>query len=35
MGIHLFDSVADKLKNVNTQNMQLIATTTLFIAAKY
>jgi len=35
MGVHLLDSVADSLKNVNTQNMQLIATTALFIAAKY
>jgi hypothetical protein len=35
MGVHLFDAIMDKLKNVSTSSIQLVATTALFIAAKY
>lgn len=35
MGIHIFDLVIPKLKDVSNRNIQLIATTSLFIAAKY
>jgi hypothetical protein len=35
MGVHVFDAILEKLKNISTNNIQLIATTALFIAAKY
>jgi hypothetical protein len=35
MGIHIFDLVIPKLKDVSNRNIQLIATASLFIAAKY
>lgn len=35
MGVHLFDTIMDKLKNVATSSIQLVATTAMFIAAKY
>ena len=35
MGTHLFDTIIDKMKNASISNIQLVATTALFIAAKY
>lgn len=35
MGVHLFDTIMNKTKNVVTSSIQLVATTALFIAAKY
>lgn len=35
MGVHIFDLVVPKLKDVSLKNIQLIALTSLFIAAKY
>jgi hypothetical protein len=35
MGVHLFDAIMDKMKNITTGSIQLVATTAMFIAAKY
>jgi hypothetical protein len=35
MGVHLFDTVMDKMKSVPTSSIQLVSIATMFIAAKY
>jgi hypothetical protein len=35
MAVHLFDVVLEKLRNVSTHNLQLVAIAAFFIAAKY
>lgn len=35
MGVQLFDTIVERLKNLPVYSIQLVATTALFIAAKY